>query len=149
MAARRLIILMLLVLAVSTVAAALAPQRDTDDDASTSSTTTTTEPDPPPSTVGGELVEATIDADAEEPETIEVELGDQIALVVETAVPAQIEVPDFGLLEDAESDAPARFDLLATRSGEFPVVLTTSETAERVVGSLVVSEGAADLPRAS
>lgn len=142
MAARRLIILMVLLLAASTIAAALAPQSNRSDD----ETTTTTEVAPPDRIAGGELVRATIDASAEKPRTLRIAVGDQLALVVRTPEPAQIEIPEFGLLEDAERDAPARFDLLAEREGMFSVQATTLEDTDRVVGTLAVSDRADEEP---
>ncbi len=142
MAARRLIILMVVLLVVSTLAATLAPQSEQAEEGSTSSTTTTTEIAPPDSGVDAELVRRTIDSGAEEPRTIRIAKGDQIALVVRSSEPAQIEISGFGLLEDAERDAPARFDLLAERSGNFTVRATTFEQSDRLVGTLAVSEKA-------
>ncbi len=143
MAARRLVILMVVLLAASTVAAALAPQSDQSDDETTTTATTTTEVAPPDRVLDRELVHATIDSGAETPRTIEVEIGDQLALVVETPEPVQIEIPGFGLLEDADPDAPARFDLLVAREGKFPVRALTLEDGDRVLGTIAVSESAA------
>lgn len=140
MAARRLIILMILLLAVSTIAAALTPQQDQSSEDSSTSTTTTAEPPTPARGSDGELVRATIDTAATEPTRVDVEIGDQVVLEVLTAEPAQILIPDFGLIEDAASDAPARFDVLAKRPGEFSIQASTFEESERVVGTLVISE---------
>jgi hypothetical protein len=150
MAARRLIILMVLLLAVSTIAAALAPQQEQSSEDSSTSTTTTTEPPTPTRGGDGELVRATIDTAAAKPKRVEVAIGHQVALEVLTAEPAQIMLADFGLIEDAAAGAPARFDVLAKRPGEFPIQASTFEESERVVGTLVVSEApAGEAPPAS
>jgi hypothetical protein len=85
-------------------------------------------------------------ADATPPRTVEATLpgrevrarvGDLVTLTVESDTPGGVEVPAFGQLEPVSPEAPARFDLLPTASGRFPVraVETGSE-----LGMLVVVE---------
>ena len=123
MAARRLLVVMVILLVTSTVAAALVPPPPEPD----STTTTTTSPRTSPVPTGGELVRATIDADAERPKTVEVPLGDQLALTVRSKRAGQIAVRGLGLVEDVLPLAPARFDILANRTGRFDVVLLQPE----------------------
>ena len=123
MAARRLLVVMVILLVTSTVAAALVPPPPEPD----STTTTTTSPRTSPVPTGGELVRATIDADAKRPKTVGVPLGDQLALAVRSKRAGQVAVRGLGLVEDVLPLAPARFDILANRTGRFDVVLLQLE----------------------
>jgi hypothetical protein len=129
-AARRLLIVMLVLLGVSTVAAALVPvERDAgSDDTTTTSTPTTKRPT-------GRLVPKAIHAGAPEPQTVRVEVGDQLQLEVTSKSAHQVEIPRLGELEDVDPDAPARFDLLLFDRGRFPVRLVE---VERKIGEIVV-----------
>src|SRR5512133_2659741 len=120
MAARRLLIVMLVLLGVSTLAAALVPQR-TLNEAGTTGTTTTqpttpTAPVPSPAflrptkiTVGGKKF----------PVVSPIKVGDQLSLLVRSRFPAEIEIPEFGLVGFASPNAPARFELLPDSPGTF------------------------------
>lgn len=130
MAARRLIVVLLALLVVSSIAAALAPVRPSEDDPETSATTTT-EPPPP-----GELVRRAIEVDAKRPPTVALELGDQLALTVTAERSVEVEIPGLGELDDADPDAPARFDLLPREPGTYEVRLLDSR---RTLGSIEVS----------
>jgi hypothetical protein len=128
-AARRLLILMLVLLGVSTVAAALVPVDRTVDDETTTTTTSTRE------APTGELVPESIDAGADTPTTIRVQVGDQLQLRVTSPEPDEVEIPALDELEDVDPEAPARFDLLLFNRGQFPVRLVE---AERKIGEIVV-----------
>jgi hypothetical protein len=119
-AARRLIVILLALLVVSSIAAALAPVRPSEDDQETTETTT---PQPPPP---GKLVRRTIDVGARKPATIALELGDELTLTVTSDRTAEIEIPGLGELDDADPDAPARFDLLPREPGGYEVRLLDS-----------------------
>jgi hypothetical protein len=124
MAARRLLIVMLLLLGISTLAAALVPppERRGETENSTSTRKSTTDKERPE----GQRVAAEVsERSGGRPEVIRVSTGDQLALVVKLARPAEVGVPAFGLIEFAEPGAPARFDVLIERAGRFEV------TAER------------------
>ena len=125
MAARRLLIVMLVLLGVSTLAAALIPQSPREDASTQSTTQATTTTAMPPSpvylpptkiTVGGKKL----------PIVSPVRVGDRLTLVVRSRVPAQIEIPEFGLLAFAAPDAPARFELLAETPGTFGILFATT-----------------------
>ena len=122
MAARRLLIIMVILLTISTLAAALVPPPQERASSTTSSTATTaTTAEKPPG--GGELVRERIAigrAD-EEPPTVEVRAGDQLALVVESDAPGELSIPAFGLVEFAAPEDPARFDLLVEETGRYPI----------------------------
>jgi len=133
MAARRLIMAMLVLLVLSTILAALIPvERDRLRNDS-SSTTTTTEA----ARSTGELVRKTVGTDDATPERIELSLGDQLELTVESPKLAdQIEIPAFGQYADVDPDFPARFDLLMLETGSFPVRLVE---AGRVIARIDVA----------
>jgi hypothetical protein len=130
-AARRLLILMLVLLGVSTIAAALVPvDRDAGGDDTTTTSTNTAKPPT------GELVEKSIDANAEEPKTIRVHVGDQLQLRVKSPKRAdEVEISALDELEDVDPDADAHFDLLLFEKGDFPVRLVE---AGRKIGTIVV-----------
>jgi hypothetical protein len=129
-AARRLLILMLVLLGVSTIAAALVPvDRDAGDEETTNTTTTTRQ------RATGELEEKSIDANAKQPKTIRVHVGDQLQLRVKSPRADEVEIPALDELEDVDPDADAHFDLLLFEQGRNPVRLVE---AERKIGTIVV-----------
>lgn len=137
MAARRLIVVLLVLFGISIVAAAIAPERRSPfatSEESTTTTTTATTPAPKPS---GELVSTTIAADAADPETVRASPGDQLELSVTSPKPLQVEIPPYGLLEEASPDAPAVFNVLLREPGAVP--LTDAEGGE-VIGRILVEE---------
>ena len=128
MAARRLLIVLLVLLGLSTLAAALVPQRTLNEGGTTGTTTTqatTTAPSATPNpaflrptkiTVGGKKF----------PVVSPIHVGDQVRLVVRSRFPAEIEIPEFGLLGFASPDAPARFELLPDTPGRFGILFADS-----------------------
>jgi hypothetical protein len=130
-AARRLLILMLVLLGVSTIAAALVPVDRNAGDEQTTNTTTATRQRPT-----GELVPKSIDANAEEPKTIRVHVGDQLQLRVKSPKrPDEVEIPALDELDDVDPDADAHFDLLLFDAGTYQVRLVD---AQRKIGEIVV-----------
>jgi hypothetical protein len=135
MAARRLLLLMLVLLAVSSLAAALiSPQSERDQGTETGTGRTGTAGGDDQRAPAGRLVRKAIDADARRPRAIRIRRGDELALTVRSRPVVQVEIPAFGLLEDAGRDDPALFDLLVDRRGRFDV--TTLEP-RRVIGTIV------------
>ena len=110
---------MLILLGTSTLAAALVPTPPPGEDTSSSSTSPRTSPVP----AGGELVEVKLDVDAKRPPTVRAALGDQVSIVVRSSEAAQIQIERLGLLNDVLPLSPARFDILANRTGRFEVRL--------------------------
>jgi len=135
MAARRLLIVMLALLALSTLAAALVPPQGQRADTSSTGTTAESERTPKKPAPSGRLSEQAIDASSREPQTIRMRRGDELALTVRSGAPDQVEIPAFGRIEDVGRDDPARFDLLAERTGTFEVRLVE---AGRVIGRISV-----------
>jgi hypothetical protein len=135
MAPRRLLILMLAVLAISTLGAALiAPRPGGQDQATTAAEArgghTKARQRP------GRLIEVRAGTRSPRPESIHARPGDQLELTVRSATPGQIEIPRFGLLEDAGPDMPAHFSVFFDEPGRFNVRLATTG---RVVARIVVS----------
>ena len=55
-----------------------------------------------------------------------IHVGDQLRLLVRSRFPAEIEIPEFGLLGFASPDAPARFELLPDTPGTFGILFAAS-----------------------
>lgn len=128
MAARRLLIVMLVLLFVSTLAAALAPVEAPDEQADPPRTATERPSDP-----AGEAVGRTVEIGPGSPEQISIALGDQLSLTVRSSRLVRVEIPRLGLLETAEPESPARFDLLPPEPGSYPVrVLESGRTVARI-----------------
>ncbi|MCB0874893.1 MAG: hypothetical protein KDB46_01740 [Solirubrobacterales bacterium] len=141
MAARRLIIVLLVLFAVSIVAAMIAPERKgpllgdrtSSSTTNTSSTTTDTtaartdstaakEPTTRDTLPSGEALTVRIDASEKSPETVEAFVGDQLELNVGSERAREVEIPAFGVTEDAAPDAPANFNLLLREPGKLPII---------------------------
>ena len=124
---------MVVLLVTSTVAAALVPTPPERDPTTSSTTSPRTSPVP----TDGELVKATLEADATRPKRIELPLGDQLALTVRSRRTGQVEIRGLGLVEDVLPLSPARFDILATRADRFEVRLLEPR---RSLGTIVVND---------
>ena len=134
---------MLVLLGLSTLAAALVPQRTLNEGGTTGTTTTqatTTAPAATPNpaflrptkiTVGGKKF----------PVVSPIHVGDQLRLLVRSRFPAEIEIPEFGLLGFASPDAPARFELLPDTPGTFGILFAASD---KPAGQIEVVAPAAD-----
>jgi FtsP/CotA-like multicopper oxidase with cupredoxin domain len=126
MAARRLLILMLAVLAASTLGAALiAPQPDPEPETSATIPRADDGSASVPSR-DGRLIEASVRTGALRPDTVRLRPGDQLELTVRSRNDGQVEIPRFGLTEDAGPGMPARFSLLMSEPGSFAVRLAGS-----------------------
>ena len=133
MLARRLMIAMLVALGLASLAATLAPMSDEGEERSTTSTRAPERPREGRAPAPGRLVRARIDAQADRPEAIPLDRGDQLAIRVDSEEVLQIAIPAFGQLADVQPGGPARFDLLATRPGTFPVrILRPARTIARI-----------------
>lgn len=153
MAARRLIIVLLVLFAISVVAAMIAPERrgpllgsdsssSTDSTTSTSSTTTTAAEEPEKKAKtdelpSGEALTVRIEASETRPESVEAFVGDQLELIIGSERGRVIEIPAFGVTEDAVPEAPANFNLLLREPGRLPII--DADTGE-LLGRLDVLE---------
>ena len=98
-----------------------------------SSTTTSTATAPPPPEATGAALTARITASAEDPETVEGFVGDQLDLDRRQRPRIVLEIADFGVTETRRERA-GDFDLLL-RTGTFAI---TDVDTGRIVGRLVV-----------
>jgi hypothetical protein len=147
MAARRLLIVMLVLLGLSTLAAALVPQHSLRDSTTGSTTTqpaeTTTTGAPPPGrslsveiVVGGDKVPVVANPICKKPTPAcePLHVGDQLSLQVLSKRQSQLEIPTFGLIGVASSNAPALFELLPQEPGRIGVLFTSPrKVAARIV----------------
>ena len=141
---RRALLLFAIVLGMAALVASLS--RPIDDRRTQSTTPTQTAPGPPTATDGSAPAGGT----AELPKTLTFQaamkeskkLRAGTAATVEVAVsePGSVDIPDMGLTASADPVTPARFDLLPTRPGRYPLLFTpaSGDTAEPA-GSLVVT----------
>ena len=130
MAARRLIIVLLVLFAFSIAAAMIAPERrggliggsSSSSDSTSTSTTSTEATTTAAELPAGEAIRERIDASAQDPATVKAFVGDQLELVVASERARAIEIPAFGVTEDAAPDAPAGFNLLLRESGRLAIL---------------------------
>ncbi|CAN5122864.1 hypothetical protein BH24ACT23_BH24ACT23_08760 [soil metagenome] len=118
MVARRLVAVLLVMLFISSLAAVLAPV-DPETDRSTSATQA--EQEPATERPRGELIRQSVDAGGTTPQVVEASIGDQLQLRVTSERQATLVIAGIGASEDVGPDAPAFFDVLLRRGGEFPV----------------------------
>ena len=137
MATRRIVVLLLAVLIVSTLAAALIPSPPQESNGPETTDKKKGHPGHAPSRSQrrGRLAVATFEAADGRPETIRLRKGDELRMEIGSRVPRQIEIPAYGLIEDASPDAPARFDILIDHRGVSAIRIVGSG---RIVGKLVV-----------
>jgi hypothetical protein len=128
MAARRLLIVLVILLGLSTLAAALVPQRTLRNGTTTGTTTTqatTSTPERAPGTAYLKPTKITVGG-KKFPVVAPVPVGEQLTLLVRSRFPAQIEIPEFGLIRFATPGTPARFELLADTPGTFGILFGAS-----------------------
>jgi hypothetical protein len=127
-AARRLLIVLLVLLGLSTLAAALVPQRTLNEGGTTGTTTTQATTNAPSATPNPAFLRPTkITVGGKKfPVVSPIHVGDQLRLLVRSRFPAEIEIPEFGLLAFASPDAPARFELLPDTPGTFGILFADS-----------------------
>ena len=145
MAARRLIIVLIVLFVASIVAAALAPERQgslTDEETTTTATDATTTTDRTGTDADGPgtgadpsgRIALRLDASREDPPTAKALVGDQLELQVRSDQFIQLEIPAFGVTDNASPNAPARFSLLLRDAGEIPILAArTGHTVARLV----------------
>jgi len=141
---RRALLLFAIVLGTAALVASLS--RPIEDRRGQSTTPTQTEPGPttatpgPPSGGTAELPK-TVVFHASRNESKKLQAGEAATVEVEVSEAGSVEIPDMGLTAAAEPVTPARFDVLVTRPGRYPLLFTPAggeQTAEPA-GSLVVT----------
>jgi hypothetical protein len=142
---RRALLLFAIVLGMAALVASLS--RPIEDRRTQTTTPTETEAGPPsaePGTTpeeGGTAGPRTVTFEASEDESKKLEAGSAATVEVEVAKPGSVEIPDMGLTAPADPFTPARFDVLATRPGRYPLLFTPAggERQPEPAGSLVVT----------
>lgn len=145
---RRALLLFAIVLGMAALVASLS--RPIDDRRGQSTTPTETEPEtaapgPPtaaPGPGGGGTAELpkTVSFDAAAEESKRLQAGEAATVEVAVSEAGSVEIPDMGLTATADRFTPARFDVLVSRPGRYPLLFTPAggESAEPA-GSLVVT----------
>jgi hypothetical protein len=127
MAARRLLIVLLVLLGLSTLAAALVPQRTLRED--TTAGTTATRPITTTPPISQSLPpQVPIVIGPKKLPLIEAHLDQQFTLVVKSAKPVQVSIPEFGQFGFAAPKAPARFELLPRSLETIGVLFAATNT---------------------
>jgi hypothetical protein len=121
------------------VAAWLVPIPEAARDETSSTATTTAETRDP-----GRAIERTLRSGARKPETIRLEVGDQLTLEVVGQEHDLVEIEGLGRLDDLDAASPARFDLIVDEPGSYAVRLTEAGT---LVGRIEVAQPAAEPDR--
>jgi hypothetical protein len=90
-------------------------------------------------TVGEPLAELTFLAGAGNRRRLQA--GRPATLFVEVGEPGQVDLPDLGLTATAEPFTPARFEVLISQPGRYPILFTpASGDEQRRIGTLVVTD---------
>jgi hypothetical protein len=145
---RRALLLFAIVLGMAALVASLS--RPIDDRRGQSTTPTETEPEttapgPPtaePAPGGGGTAELpkTVSFAAAADESKRLLAGEAATVEVAVTEAGSVEIPDMGLTATADRFTPARFDLLVSRPGRYPLLFTPAgEESTEPAGTLVVT----------
>ena len=145
---RRALLLFAIVLGVAALAASFSrsgnsgdPLAPPDPNATQSQTESDTSPSAAPgdSPVSTSATPVTLEFDAAEDQTRRLEPGAAANVEVSVEEPGLVSIPLLGVSAPAEPVTPARFDLLVSQAGTYPVVFTPAQgDEEREVGTLKV-----------
>jgi hypothetical protein len=120
---------MAVLLGLTALATSLAPRPTVTPREATSSPTPRPSPTPP---AASPVIERAIDASAgARAARVRVRAGDVVRLAVRGDAPDAVELEGLGKLEPVEAGSPARFEFLAEKPGEHPIMLLD---ADRQVG---------------
>jgi hypothetical protein len=79
--------------------------------------------------------------DAGDPKAHRMRAGQAATVFVSVAKPGQVEIADLGMSSTAEPLTPARFEVLTSRTGRFPITFAAAGGGEPAdAGTLVVRE---------
>jgi len=134
---RRALLLFAIVLGLAAIATSLSRPADESDPEPASPPTETAPTATPGSSSTAPAVELTFAADG--PRAQRVVAGQAATVLVEADEPGQAEIADLGVSATAEPLTPARFEVLASTPGRYPISFTPTSGGEpREVGTLVV-----------
>ena len=140
---RRALLLFAIVLGLAAVAASLSrPGDEQRASAPEQATTSTPEADTAPRAEPRDVADSagTVELNAAEDEAVRIDAGHSTTLEVAVVEPGQVTIPDLGLTAVADPLTPARFDLLVSSPGRYPIEFTPTEGDEtRSAGTLVVT----------
>jgi hypothetical protein len=146
---RRALLLFAIVLGVAALAASFSRSGNSGDPLAPpepNATQTQTESETTPSVTPGDspvstsAAPVTLEFDAAEDQTRRLERGVAANIEVSVDEPGLVSIPLLGVSAPAEPITPARFDLLVSQAGTYPVVFTPAQgDEEREVGTLEVS----------
>jgi hypothetical protein len=136
---RRALLLFAIVLGLAAIAASVSRPRDEGN----AEPTVTTAPEPPTvePTPGPDVGEAEVYFDAAAPRAQGIQAEEAATVFVAVPEPGQVDIPDLGLSSSAEPLTAARFDVLTSRTGRFPIrYLPAGASEPQAAGTLVVRE---------
>jgi hypothetical protein len=140
---RRALLLFAIVLGMAALVASLSRPIDDRREQSTTPTAPETGPEtatPGPATGGSAARPKTVSFQGAKNQSKRLRAGEAATVEVAVSEAGSVEIPDMGLTATADPVTPARFDVLATRAGRYPLLFTPAgeDTAE-AAGSLVVT----------
>jgi hypothetical protein len=144
MLARRLLILIAVLMGLTALTAGLAPREPAEESRSTPTPTPaapSAEPQPPEDSAAGDLAEPgvtqhVIDAsEGARPKRVTATTGERLRITVEGDVLGSVELGDNVAIEQISPEAPASFELLPDKPGDYEITLVE---ADRRIGRLVI-----------
>jgi hypothetical protein len=136
---RRALLLFAIVLGLAAIAASVSRPREENNP----EPAVTTAPEPPTAepAPGPDAGDAEVYFDAAAPRAQGIQAGEAATVYVAVPSPGQVDIPDLGLSSSAEPLTAARFDVLPSETGRFPIrFLPASATKPLEAGTLVVRE---------
>jgi hypothetical protein len=138
---RRVLLLFALVLGLSALVASIVPPPETREERETGPSMPAAARAPAPPTLS-------FGAASDGAETRRAAVGSRLTVVVSVPAPGEVTVEGLGLRASADPRAPARFDLVARRSGRHAVVFLPPGEPPSTVGRIVFANAATVRPRA-
>jgi Tfp pilus assembly protein PilV len=135
---RRALLLFAIVLGLAAVAASVSRPRDSDSPPTTSTEQTQTTK---PSELQGEAAPGSADVTfaVDHARTQHIEAGQAATVVVEVPEAGQVSIDSLGMTSTAEPTTPARFDVLTSAAGRYPITFSPAGSSESLsAGTLVV-----------
>jgi hypothetical protein len=136
---RRALLLFAIVLGLAAIAASVSRPRD--ERSSEPPVTTSPEPTTVAPAPGADVGESEVYFDAASPRAQGIQADQAATVYVAVPEPGQVDIPDLGLSTSAEPLTAARFDVLPSRTGRFPIRYLPAGVREpQDAGTLVVRE---------
>jgi len=124
---RRMLLLVAVLMGLTALVATLAPPERARRGPLERATPTAEAAQPRATFTAGPDVTATLSTDPDrKPRTLRAELGDRVAIVVDSAIADSVSLGDLDI-QPTEPGLPARFELLADTPGSYPLVALSSD----------------------